>query len=72
MESWLEEVYDFNSRPHEEVDIKQKDIVEKSGLFQLTTSRGGRRYTILRNNKVKVFQLTTSRGGRPHLLGGME
>ena len=34
----------FNSRPHEEVDFAVPTIPPNTVLFQLTTSRGGRRY----------------------------
>ena len=34
---------DFNSRPHEEVDILREVPQAQRGLFQLTTSRRGRR-----------------------------
>ena len=54
----------FNSRPHEEVDHNAKTIVTMIPVFQLTTSRRGRRLLSLSDSCILAFQLTTSRRGR--------
>ena len=38
----------FNSRPHEEVDAVRYFVRTKRLMFQLTTSRRGRRYSVCR------------------------
>ena len=55
----------FNSRPHEEVDIRDKIALFITAIFQLTTSRGGRQHLSPLLPLNNSFQLTTSRGGRP-------
>ena len=54
----------FNSRPHEEVDYSCRTGHPCITVFQLTTSRRGRRLYILANPPLTIFQLTTSRRGR--------
>ena len=54
----------FNSRPHEEVDFVAIFAILFTSLFQLTTSRRGRRYLATCNGNIIAFQLTTSRRGR--------
>ena len=44
------------------------DFSFAGGIFQLTTSRRGRRKNLLVSNKLVTFQLTTSRRGRPRFL----
>ena len=56
----------FNSLPHAEVDRNEAHRQGAEIVFQLTTSRRGRRLKFgLLSQKVK-FQLTTSRRGRQH------
>ena len=57
----------FNSRPHEEVDKRKLVFDINQILFQLTTSRRGRRNisNVLIWNI--IFQLTTSRRGRRNI-----
>ena len=54
----------FNSLPHAEVDATPFAKPPISSLFQLTTSRRGRRNHYSYNWNSGVFQLTTSRRGR--------
>ena len=60
----------FNSRPHEEVDIIPTTGNFARGIFQLTTSRRGRRFPLAVCLIAQIlFQLTTSRRGRRSLSG---
>ena len=54
----------FNSRPHKEVDITQRQTCLRTLNFQFTTSQGGRRYSQAYRRGQTVFQFTTSQGGR--------
>ena len=58
-----EEIGNFNSLPHAEVDFVPS-LTCFSGKFQLTTSRRGRLQTQLTTSENNIFQLTTSRRGR--------
>ena len=53
----------FNSHPHEEDDVPPWKICTSSGIFQLTSSRGGWLLFALPGNIALIFQLTSSRGG---------
>ena len=55
----------FNSRPHEEVDLTLFRLLSMMCVFQLTTSRRGRRNWSIGLIMEVLFQLTTSRRGRP-------
>ena len=57
----------FNSLPHAEVDVLLLSIFAPSVIFQLTTSRRGRRARNITSQQEYIFQLTTSRRGRPRL-----
>ena len=59
----------FNSRPHEEVDLKVFETPSIRGLFQLTTSRRGRHDDAVAKYGLILFQLTTSRRGRREKTG---
>ena len=58
------EYLSFNSRPHKEVDNAVLTGIKDGFAFQLTTSQGGRPYSIYPFEMFIVFQLTTSQGGR--------
>ena len=45
----------FNSRPHEEVDLKVFETPSIRGLFQLTTSRRGRRFSMTKRAELVVI-----------------
>ncbi len=55
----------FNSRPHAEVDQTRIRLFSYHVVFQLTTSRKGRRFCVSFESFPSIFQLTTSRRGRP-------
>ena len=51
----------FNSRPHEEVDCMNNNAFQQYRVFQLTTSRGGRRTSINSitiNSNISTHDLT--------------
>ena len=56
--------YDFNSRPHKEVDMLSVFDLSLPYEFQFTTSQGGRPNTIDGLPVAVLFQFTTSQGGR--------
>ena len=56
--------YSFNSRPHKEVDQAPEYQKMGMGVFQFTTSQGGRRIPKSVYEKQFSFQFTTSQGGR--------
>ena len=61
---FMQSFFNFNSRPHEEVDDAYFTRFGYATRFQLTTSRRGRLVTKLKNFVSIIFQLTTSRRGR--------
>ena len=54
----------FNSLPHAEVDHRCSEMSLPDYVFQLTTSRRGRRLPKTKSVILRRFQLTTSRRGR--------
>ena len=58
--TYIHNVYYFNSRPHEEVDVTRMRTGNMQGLFQLTTSRRGRQPTATGGIFVEHFN------SRPH------
>ena len=57
--------YHFNSRPHEEVDIRAEKSVRLSEHFNSRPHEEVDATCVTSCLCVKVFQLTTSRRGRP-------
>ena len=45
----------FNSRPHEEVDQLKEPFPQEDQLFQLTTSRRGRRFSMTKRAELVVI-----------------
>ena len=60
----LRNIRHFNSRPHKKVDRNRKSGSSVGIIFQLTTSRRGRREKNTAMTEWNPFQLTTSRGDR--------